>query len=142
MEFLPTRRIQLELEAMGALGIRFRDPSSAIPLFARCLSAVRLRLPLGKDISHYLYILVCVVFFTRLCDNEHYIFIDPPQPPPQVSNISLPDLARPVFGTLTIFHTTGVIMNVFLLDPPRRLLSAFVWISSSNTIGESIPPEK
>jgi hypothetical protein len=33
-------------------------------------------------------------------------------------------------------------MNVFLLDPPRRLLSAFVWISSSNTIGESIPPQK
>lgn len=27
-------------------------------------------------------------------------------------------------------------MNVFLLDPPRRLLSAFVWIASSNTIGE------
>lgn len=26
-------------------------------------------------------------------------------------------------------------MNVFLLDPPRRLLSAFVWIASSNTIG-------
>ncbi|KAG1737850.1 uncharacterized protein EDB91DRAFT_1054871 [Suillus paluster] len=43
--------------------------------------------------------------------------------------------ARPVFGTLTSFHTTGVIMNVFLLDPPRRLLSAFVWIASSNTIG-------
>ncbi|KAG0708562.1 hypothetical protein DFH29DRAFT_794930 [Suillus ampliporus] len=43
--------------------------------------------------------------------------------------------ARPVFDTLTGFHTTGVIMNVFLLDPPRRLLSAFVWIASSNTIG-------
>lgn len=26
-------------------------------------------------------------------------------------------------------------MNVFLLDPPGRLLSAFVWVASTNTIG-------
>lgn len=43
---------------------------------------------------------------------------------------------KPVFFPLTSFHTTGVVMNVFLLDPPRRLLSAFVWVASSNTIGE------
>ncbi|KAI9455817.1 hypothetical protein HD554DRAFT_2030730 [Boletus coccyginus] len=42
---------------------------------------------------------------------------------------------KPVFFPLTSFHTTGVVMNVFLLDPPRRLLSAFVWVASSNTIG-------
>ncbi|KAG2135538.1 hypothetical protein BD769DRAFT_1352626, partial [Suillus cothurnatus] len=53
----------------------------------------------------------------------------------RVSTIPIPESARPVFDTLTSFHTTGVIMNVFLLDPPRRLLSAFVWIASSNTIG-------
>ncbi|KAG2104002.1 uncharacterized protein F5147DRAFT_580258, partial [Suillus discolor] len=58
-----------------------------------------------------------------------------PPPPPPVSTIPIPESARPVFDTLTSFHTTGVIMNVFLLDPPRRLLSAFVWIASSNTIG-------
>jgi len=29
-------------------------------------------------------------------------------------------------------------MNVFLLDPPRRLLSAFVWVASSNTIGKQL----
>ncbi|KAF9218711.1 hypothetical protein BS17DRAFT_811543 [Gyrodon lividus] len=42
---------------------------------------------------------------------------------------------KPDFFPLTSFHTTGVVMNVFLLDPPRRLLSAFVWVASSNTIG-------
>ncbi|KAG9308575.1 hypothetical protein JVU11DRAFT_11679 [Chiua virens] len=42
--------------------------------------------------------------------------------------------SKPVFFPLTSFHTTGVVMNVFLLDPPRRLLSAFVWVASSNTI--------
>lgn len=26
-------------------------------------------------------------------------------------------------------------MNVFLLDPSERLLSAFIWVSASNTIG-------
>lgn len=26
-------------------------------------------------------------------------------------------------------------MNIFLLEPQRRLLSAFIWIASSNTIG-------
>ncbi|KAG6331424.1 hypothetical protein ID866_7665 [Astraeus odoratus] len=46
-----------------------------------------------------------------------------------------PDPSKPVFLHLTSFYTTGVVMNVFLLDPPRRLLSAFVWIASSSTIG-------
>jgi hypothetical protein len=41
----------------------------------------------------------------------------------------------PVFSHVTDFKTTGVVMNVFLLDPSARLLSAFVWVSSSNTIG-------
>ncbi|KAI5980576.1 hypothetical protein EDD15DRAFT_2393144 [Pisolithus albus] len=44
-------------------------------------------------------------------------------------------IAKPTFLPLTSFYTTGVVMNVFLLDPPRRLLSAFVWLASSNTIG-------
>jgi hypothetical protein len=41
----------------------------------------------------------------------------------------------PVFSHVTDFRTTGVVMNVFLLDPQRRLLSAFVWVSATNTIG-------
>ena len=41
----------------------------------------------------------------------------------------------PIFSHVSEFKTTGVVMNVFLLDPPGRLLSAFVWVSSSNTIG-------
>ncbi|KAF9236021.1 hypothetical protein BU15DRAFT_50681 [Melanogaster broomeanus] len=44
-------------------------------------------------------------------------------------------MSKPIFCPLTSFHTTGVVMNVFLLDPPRRLLSAFVWVATSNTIG-------
>jgi hypothetical protein len=41
----------------------------------------------------------------------------------------------PVFSHVTGFQTTGVVMNVFLLDPTERLLSAFIWVSTSNTIG-------
>ncbi|KAF8623385.1 hypothetical protein AX17_007423 [Amanita inopinata Kibby_2008] len=41
----------------------------------------------------------------------------------------------PVFSRITSFKSAGVVMNVFLLDPSNRLLSAFVWVSSSNAIG-------
>ncbi|KAF8161569.1 hypothetical protein B0H34DRAFT_384998 [Crassisporium funariophilum] len=41
----------------------------------------------------------------------------------------------PIFSHVTEFRTTGVVMNVFLLDPTERLLSAFIWVSTSNTIG-------
>ena len=41
----------------------------------------------------------------------------------------------PNFARVTAFRTAGVVMNVFLLDPIARLLSAFVWVSSTNTIG-------
>jgi len=44
-------------------------------------------------------------------------------------------LNPPIFSRVTDFKTTGVVMNVFLLDPSIRLLSAFVWVSTSNTIG-------
>ncbi|KAJ3766627.1 hypothetical protein FB446DRAFT_653501 [Lentinula raphanica] len=43
--------------------------------------------------------------------------------------------ACPTFSHVTSFKTVGVVMNIFLLDPSARLLSAFVWVSSSNTIG-------
>ncbi|KAL4249627.1 hypothetical protein ABKN59_006182 [Abortiporus biennis] len=42
---------------------------------------------------------------------------------------------EPKFSPLASFRTMGVVMNVFLLDPSSRLLSAFVWVSTSNTIG-------
>jgi hypothetical protein len=42
---------------------------------------------------------------------------------------------RPAFSRVTEFRTKGVVMNIFLLDPSERLLSAFVWCSNSNTIG-------
>jgi hypothetical protein len=41
----------------------------------------------------------------------------------------------PTFSVLAAFHTFGAVMNVFLLDPAQRVLSAFVWMSSTNTIG-------
>ncbi|KAJ2936971.1 hypothetical protein H1R20_g122, partial [Candolleomyces eurysporus] len=41
----------------------------------------------------------------------------------------------PVFSHVTDFRTAGVVMNVFLLDPTSRLLSAFIWVATSNTIG-------
>lgn len=44
-------------------------------------------------------------------------------------------LEKPIFSPVTEFRTTGVVMNIFLLDPSERLLSAFVWVASSNTIG-------
>ncbi|RPD57452.1 hypothetical protein L226DRAFT_512341 [Lentinus tigrinus ALCF2SS1-7] len=46
-----------------------------------------------------------------------------------------PEDGEPTFAELTTFKTTGVVMNVFLLDPSSRLLSAFVWVSNTNTIG-------
>ena len=45
------------------------------------------------------------------------------------------DAVKPEFTELASFKTVGVVMNVFLLDPVSRLLSAFVWVSTSNTIG-------
>jgi len=41
----------------------------------------------------------------------------------------------PTFSHVTEFKTTGVVMNVFLLDPPHRLLSAFILVAPQNTIG-------
>ncbi|KAL4079005.1 hypothetical protein J3A83DRAFT_4085372 [Scleroderma citrinum] len=58
--------------------------------------------------------------------------------PPETPEHASPDPSSetgPLFFPLTSFYTTGVVMNVFLLDPPRCLLSAFVWVASSNTIG-------
>lgn len=43
--------------------------------------------------------------------------------------------APPNFSHVATFRTAGVVMNVFLLDPTARLLSAFVWVATTNTIG-------
>ncbi|KAH9935112.1 uncharacterized protein BXZ73DRAFT_89497 [Epithele typhae] len=49
--------------------------------------------------------------------------------------LHFPESGEPQFVELATFKTVGVVMNVFLLDPSSRLLAAFVWVSSSNTIG-------
>lgn len=41
----------------------------------------------------------------------------------------------PAFTEMAQFMTSGVVMNVFLLDPTARLLAAFIWIERTNTIG-------
>ncbi|KAI5831447.1 hypothetical protein K523DRAFT_300480 [Schizophyllum commune Tattone D] len=41
----------------------------------------------------------------------------------------------PAFRHVSKFRTMGVVMNVFLLDPPGRLLSAFIYIARTNNIG-------
>jgi hypothetical protein len=43
--------------------------------------------------------------------------------------------APPFFAQISTFKTTGVVMNVFLLDPPGRLLASFIWVSGPNTVG-------
>ncbi|KAH0588413.1 hypothetical protein H2248_004264 [Termitomyces sp. 'cryptogamus'] len=40
----------------------------------------------------------------------------------------------PVFEHVTKFKTRGVVMNIFLLDPIARLLSAFIYANGTNTI--------
>ncbi|PFH50445.1 hypothetical protein AMATHDRAFT_60985 [Amanita thiersii Skay4041] len=54
---------------------------------------------------------------------------------PEVSVGSASASHPPTFSPISSFNTAGMVMNVFLLDPSNRLLSAFVWISSSNSIG-------
>ncbi|KAI0669427.1 hypothetical protein C8Q78DRAFT_1039921 [Trametes maxima] len=49
--------------------------------------------------------------------------------------LEFPEKGEPTFSELATFKTIGVVMNVFLLDPSSCLLSAFVWVASSNTIG-------
>ena len=84
---------------------------------------------------------LCLILFFSLCllfdsyDDDRVMqfvlmrltFSDGP------SGESSPD--PPIFSHVTEFRTTGVVMNVFLLDPSERLLSAFIWVSTSNTIG-------
>ncbi|KAF7970813.1 hypothetical protein HWV62_22824 [Athelia sp. TMB] len=52
--------------------------------------------------------------------------------------LSFPDAdvqSPPSFTPVSSFKTTGVVMNVFLLDPRRRILAMFIWVSGPNTIG-------
>ncbi|KAI0644993.1 hypothetical protein C8Q79DRAFT_969072 [Trametes meyenii] len=49
--------------------------------------------------------------------------------------LEFPEKGEPTFSELATFKTIGVVMNVFLLDPSSCLLSAFVWVATSNTIG-------
>ncbi|KAL4073359.1 hypothetical protein V8B97DRAFT_1954291 [Scleroderma yunnanense] len=34
----------------------------------------------------------------------------------------------------TSLYTTGVMMDCLLLDPPRRLLSVFIWIENKTSV--------
>lgn len=67
------------------------------------------------------FVLMKLEFNDSISDSTINGFVDPANPP--------------TFHEISTFKTIGVVMNVFLLDPPSRLLCAFVWVSSSNTIG-------
>lgn len=54
-------------------------------------------------------------------------FSDPPSGEPSQD--------PPIFSEVTDFRTIGMVMNVFLLDPASRLLSAFIWVPRPGTIG-------
>ncbi|KAA1476516.1 hypothetical protein DENSPDRAFT_843502 [Dentipellis sp. KUC8613] len=41
----------------------------------------------------------------------------------------------PTFSHIRTFNTMGMVMNIFLLDPASRLLSGFVLLMSSDTVG-------
>jgi len=43
--------------------------------------------------------------------------------------------SRPSFSLMRSFFMSGTVMNIFLLDPAARLLSGFVWIHATNSIG-------
>lgn len=58
-----------------------------------------------------------------------------PEPGGEVTGSTSAGAILPTFSSLATFRTIGIVMNVFLLDPPSRLLSAFVWVAASNTIG-------
>lgn len=62
--------------------------------------------------------------------------VNTPEPPMIFQECPAKPNPEPIFFPLTSFYTTGVVMNVFLLDPPKYLLSAFVWVANSNTIGK------
>ena len=73
-----------------------------------------------------LFVAVTVLTWPRL-DDRIMEFV--------LMKLEFPDDSEPLFTELATFKTIGVVMNVFLLDPSSRLLSAFVWVASSNTIG-------
>ncbi|KAH8110519.1 hypothetical protein DFH11DRAFT_1708782 [Phellopilus nigrolimitatus] len=43
--------------------------------------------------------------------------------------------SKPSFSQLSFFYFPGHVISVYLLDPLRRLLSAYIWIESTNTLG-------
>jgi hypothetical protein len=55
-------------------------------------------------------------------------------PPPDSSN-------PPEFKTVATFHCLGAVMNVFLLDPLSRIMSVFLWIPSTNSLGLYVIPD-
>lgn len=52
--------------------------------------------------------------------------------PPEI-NGTLP--SKPVFAQLSSFNFPGHVISVYLLDPLRRILSAYIWMQRYNTLG-------
>ncbi|KAI5116125.1 hypothetical protein M0805_004505 [Coniferiporia weirii] len=59
----------------------------------------------------------------------------------QLMSLTFPEEAdesptsKPTFTKLSCFSFPGHVISVYLLDPLRRLLSAYIWISTTKTLG-------
>ena len=42
---------------------------------------------------------------------------------------------RPIFSRLASFSFPGHVISVYLLDPLRRLLSAYIWLEEAQSLG-------
>lgn len=54
--------------------------------------------------------------------------------PPEPINEERTD-EKPEFRKLSSFNLPGHVISVFLLDPPKKILTAYIWIERSNTLG-------
>lgn len=47
----------------------------------------------------------------------------------------------PTFSSITKFNTTGMVLNVFILNHTSRILSAYIWLPEGNTLGLYVVPD-
>jgi hypothetical protein len=51
------------------------------------------------------------------------------------SAVATEPLPPPVFTRITKFNTNGMVLNVFILNHSSRILSAYIYLPGSNTLG-------
>jgi hypothetical protein len=68
------------------------------------------------------------------------LYIPGKQPVPK-STLATEPLATPTFTSITKFKTSGMVLNVFILNHVLRILCAYIWLPASNTIGLYVIPD-